>query len=246
MAIDSKLESMPTELKIALLEQVSDIHSLSTFIHASPIFHAVYLANREDILTKTTLPELSTKNQSLNIDELLKPAGLCHLVTKAGDLDANLEPAIKAGHAQANNTTDIKLSVDHCIALRTLLFYYSWQIEESHLPTPHIHLVAYPNNKATYKAWSNPIRSCFMHVLLLDDNYDQDHMCRLCYRGPDIGWDPFTIVDTLRYTASKSVRRSWVWIPDDGVPMTWAICQVEGQDLQMLYAAHRRTFGAGG
>ncbi len=229
---------------MALLRQMPDINTLSALIHASPIFHAVYLANREDILTKATLRELSTKNQSLNLDELLQPASLCHLVTKNRKLDRNLEPAIKACHAQANSATDIKLSVDQCIALRNLLFYYSWQIEESYLSTPYIHIVACPTSDITYKGWSHPIRACFMHILPLDNERVPDEMCRLKDRGPGGGGDPVVVVNTRCCSASRPIRRGGIWISAAGRPMTWSACEAEDQDLWMLYAAHRCPSGA--
>jgi len=177
MATNNKLESMPTELKIALFEQLPDIDTLSALIHASPIFHAVYLAHREDILTKTTLQEMSTKDQSLNINELVKSAVLCHLGTKNGKLNPNVEPAIQACQAQANTTTDIKLTVDHCIPLRTLCFYYGWQIAESQESEPDKHLLISCNNTATYEEWSDPLRDCIVHLLVLGDYDPREIVC---------------------------------------------------------------------
>ena len=249
MATNSKLERLPTELKIALLQQMPDINTLSALIHASPIFHAVHLANREDVLTKTTLQELSTRKRSINIDELLKPATLCHVVTKIGKLDQNLKLAIKACHAQVRANSGkvcLKLSVEHCIALRTFCFYYGWQIAETENADPHRRLAIYSNNRTTYEEWSGPIRSCYMDVLLLDDRYSSGQVCISAYYwGPYAEWALYTISNTLRRSAFEPTRRCLIWISAEGVPMTGEKCAEAGEDLQMLYAVHRRSMGAG-
>lgn len=222
MTKECQLESMPAELKIALLQQMPDIDTLSTLNHASPVFHAVYLANREDILTKTTLRELSTKNQPLNIDELLKPASLCHFVTRNGELDPNLEFAIRACQAQANKTTDIKLTVDSCIALRTLCFYYGWVLARPLESEPDQHLVICRKSGITYEEWSDPIRDCCLHVLVLGD-YEPHEFCRFRYRSPGVGkgpeaWLTALALVYLNYPATTTLGR--VWISGDGTPAT--------------------------
>jgi len=223
MATNSKLESMPTELKIAVLEQLPDIKTLSALIHASPIFHAVYLANREEILTSTTLHELSTKDRPISIDELLKAAALCHLVTKNGKLDPNLEPAIKACQAQARANSGkvcLKLSVDHCIALRTLLFYYGCEIAESPDREPDRRLVIFSNNKITYEEWSDPLRGCFVHVLVLGD-YDPHEIIFSRSWSPRVGNALGAWFIALMYGHPRAVKRvGRVWISGDGTPVT--------------------------
>lgn len=249
MTTNSKMESMPTELKIVLLEQMPDINTLSALVHASPIFHAVYLVNREEVLTKTTLRELSTRKQPIDIDELLKPAALCNIVTRNGDLNPNLKPAIRACHAQANDTDGLKLSVGNCIALRTLCFYYRWQVVESQESEPDSRLVTYRNDNKTYEEWPGPIRSCFMDVLILDDHYSSAQVCRLAYyRGPwaVAAWALYTIVNALRRFAFEPTRRCLIWISAEGGPMTEEDCEEAGEDLQLLRAVHRRSFGTGG
>lgn len=220
MAIDGQLESMPTELKIAFLKQLPDINTLSALVHASPVFHAVYLAIREDILTKTTLRELSTKNQSLNIDDLLKPASLCHFVTRNGELDPNLESAIKACQAQANKTTDIKLTVDSCIALRTLCFYYSWELAGPLKSEPDPCLVICRQNEIRYEEWSDPIRDCFMHVMVLGD-YEPRVLCPFHSRISGVWTDLealFTAIALSCPNHPTGTRVGRVWILGDGTP----------------------------
>jgi len=229
MATDSKLESMPTELKIALLERVPDINTLSALVHASPIFHAVYLANREDILTETTLQELSSRDQTLSIDELVKPAALCNIVTKNGELDLNLEPAIISCQAQAQAQARanggkicITLSVDHCIALRTLLSYYGWQIARSLNSGPDQHLLIYTINGRTYEEWSDPIRDCFVHVLVLGD-YDPGLICHSGSPMLGIGSAPDTWSRALlRPHYPAATRTGRVRVSEHGLPVRMA------------------------
>lgn len=210
MAIDGHLESMPTELKIAFLKQLPDINTLSALVHASPVFHAVYLAIREDILTKTTLRELSTKNQFLHIGDLLKPASLCHFVTGTGELDPSLEFAIRASQAQANKITDIRLTVDSCIALRTLRFYYGWELEIGR------------KNEITYEEWPDPLRDCFVHTLVFGD-YEPPEVCLFRYRVSGVGNGPgawFAAVSSSYPNRPAATRVGRVWIFRSGASCT--------------------------
>lgn len=51
------LEGLPAELRTALLLNVPDLATLSGLVHASPVFHAQYLLDRESILSRTLLKE---------------------------------------------------------------------------------------------------------------------------------------------------------------------------------------------
>ena len=82
----SKLESMPTELHIAILEQAPDINSLSALVLASPVIHKAYTIARLSILTKVTLREtmkwlslMSLENNRLRQEQQWKFQGGDHV-----------------------------------------------------------------------------------------------------------------------------------------------------------------------
>ena len=212
MLPSNKLESLPAELQLALLELLPTITTLSALVHASPILHATYLTHREAILTKLTLQEFRIRTPPLNISEILKPAAFCHLVTKTEALDRDLEPALKAcqaQQAQSNRAASVKLSVEQCIALRTLRFYYSFQIEEE--PSPDGNLVAY-NDKVSYNEFNN--RSCelFVHIFVLG-RYTPREICGVRrYRGlgmEGLGTRTRALIDSQFSRTGRLWTRRW-------------------------------------
>lgn len=56
------LDSLPLELKVHILKTLSTVPSLSILVHSSPNYHAVYVTDREAILTAVTLRELNSKS----------------------------------------------------------------------------------------------------------------------------------------------------------------------------------------
>lgn len=97
MAQSSRLEVLPTELKLAVLNQLSDVKSLSALVHASPIFHKVYSLDRELILTKITIRELRNRPNSVDI---LRRTSLSSVTMTSKALDKNLELAIASARTQ--------------------------------------------------------------------------------------------------------------------------------------------------
>lgn len=130
MASANKLDSLPTELSMAILGYVPDVRTLSALVHASPKLHAVYSAVRESVLTRATLRELGTKDLALDIEAFLKPAEVYCLYTTQKTLDPHSRPAVKSCQVQSSKAVNIILSVSQCIALRTLVSYYGWSVVE--------------------------------------------------------------------------------------------------------------------
>lgn len=136
----NKLESLPAELRLAVLNHLPDIRTLSALVHASPMFHASYTIDRERLLTKHTLAQMGGIGSAISCppytwDEHLVPCGtdiktkpsnnfLGRLIGKK--VDPNLESAILSCFAQyrANRTAAIVLSVEQCLALRKVGFFY--------------------------------------------------------------------------------------------------------------------------
>ena len=218
MAVVGKLESIPTELQIFILEHLPDTGTLSALVHASPVLHDVYRAKREGILTAVTIQELRTRDhQPFLIDEILKPAAICHLVTSNKEvnpnIDPNLKPALKACQAQAHASanTQFILSVDHCIALRTIVYYYGWQIERRRGEILGEIRVAW-NDKPTYEEWSARLQYCFLHVLIVGE-FSPDEVVFMSFEESFIGedWAPKTTNKALRvWYDNKPQGRTWI------------------------------------
>jgi hypothetical protein len=170
MASASKLDSLPTELMMAILGQVPDVKTLSALVHASPRLHAVYSAVRESVLTKAILRELGTKDLPLDIEAFLKPAGVYCLFTTKETLDPNLRPAVKSCQVQSSKAVDIILSVNQCIALRTIVSYYGWSIvEDDDHSRSKSHTMMYSNSAVSFYKWRHRLGvgdSYGFHVLI--------------------------------------------------------------------------------
>ncbi len=120
---------MPTELMMNLLEQMYDVNALSALVHASPVYHAVYLAKREKILTKVTLRKLTELEITSYADwEEVEPVEVSFLTEPIYVDRKAIELAIKTCHAQyqTGGRDNIGLSIDECIALRSLTACFFW------------------------------------------------------------------------------------------------------------------------
>lgn len=120
MAKHSKLESLPAELQLEILNNLPDISTLSALVHATPILRRVYASNREKILTGCTLRELRTRVRE---PKIYMPIYHWNLQLRTEHIDPHLEPAIASYRAQSQDGTinKIRLSVEECIALRTVV-----------------------------------------------------------------------------------------------------------------------------
>lgn len=118
-SVHSILESIPTEIKLAVFEELSDFASLSALVHASPIFHQVYLNSREQILTKIIFLELRSRVKHGNLEKLIPT---WTLTLKSHDTKPEVKSAIIACCAQAHisRKEDTRLSVPQCLALRNI------------------------------------------------------------------------------------------------------------------------------
>ncbi len=88
-AIKIHLDDLPAELKIKILQFLSDFSALSNLVHASPAYHDVYIANREAIWTTITLRELRTRG----ID-ILKPTPFIEVRIKENRFKGYLQPVL--------------------------------------------------------------------------------------------------------------------------------------------------------
>lgn len=149
MATSNALEALPQELELGLLHQIPDVATLSALIHASPTYHELYAALREEILTSITLKELSARDI-----ELLPPSPFVEIrVYGVSRPREDLWHAIQSLYHQASpthitadqvathctfgqqNPSDrgrplhriLKLTIEHCLALRTIEDMVRWR-----------------------------------------------------------------------------------------------------------------------
>lgn len=136
MAVLSRIENVPTELMIKLLQQTKDVVTLSALVHASPLFHAVYIENREKILTEVTLREMKGLEITCFANwEEVNPVEVSFRIEASCRMEPRylnqklIELAIRKCYAQyqADGQDSIRLSIYECIALRSLTACYFWR-----------------------------------------------------------------------------------------------------------------------
>jgi hypothetical protein len=149
------LEALPQELKLNLLDQIPDVATLSALIHASPTYHELYAALREEILTSITLKELFAREIKLlppspfveiRVYGLSKPReDLWHAIQSlyhqasptpitADQVASGRTHATHCAFGQQNPSNGglpgqgiLKLTIEHCLALRTIEDKVSWR-----------------------------------------------------------------------------------------------------------------------
>ena len=88
----SGLEDLPKELKMHLLHHMPNVSTLSALVHASPSYHDVYIALREELFTAATLQELSERNL-----DILMPCSFVEVQVRGnGEPKTELEFAIES------------------------------------------------------------------------------------------------------------------------------------------------------
>lgn len=131
MAVVKKLESLPTELQLTILNNMPDIGTLSALVHSSAIFHRVYSTNRSGVLTKVTLSVLREKLRKQE-NGAPKPTTFWEIIVPGKKVNPNLQPAIRSLCAQGHSGTEdsIRLTVEECIALLDITNFYRYHLEQ--------------------------------------------------------------------------------------------------------------------
>lgn len=127
-----------------ILSHISDSSSLRALVHASPIFHTLYLRNRERILTEATLRDLEKRN----ID-VLRPNDFAEVHYDLSEHMRNmmyykdrsylryvLKQSISDVRGQIAEGRVVSLKVDECIMLSAVDEYFGWHFIEDNSDSP--------------------------------------------------------------------------------------------------------------
>lgn len=128
------LESLLPRIKLHILRAAPDLKTLQSLVEASPDYHAVYFENREDIFTCVTLRELN--HRGIDILQpmhwarvfLRKPISELHCLL----LRSIIELAIR----RIQEYRRLKLAVDDCLTLLTMMGLEPWLIERTRAQWP--------------------------------------------------------------------------------------------------------------
>lgn len=126
----SMLESLPTELKLAILEHIPDVQTLVALVHASPILYRLCSDDRERYLTRCALRDLRSRSERINPT---KPTSFWYLHMKPlriHNISRDLKPAIDSccAQVQAHRFDQIKLTVPQCFALQDIESISRWRV----------------------------------------------------------------------------------------------------------------------
>ena len=114
---------MPTEVKLMILRFCPDVRALSSLVHASPAYHALYTVYREEVLTTVTLQTLHQRNV-----RILKPMHAALVYLKGPDINFYMvEQAVQLCTQQLlQRVPTIKLSTEYCQALLNIQATKRW------------------------------------------------------------------------------------------------------------------------
>ncbi|KAL8814787.1 MAG: hypothetical protein Q9191_008519, partial [Dirinaria sp. TL-2023a] len=127
------LETLPSEIRHMILLALPDPTALRALIHASPNYHATYLAKRKQIFTILTLRTLHHRKISLlhplRFAEVLLPRQ--HLDPFSSSPTSTLWTALSSISIQISIAPrkPVELSIDECRALLHLVDVVAWWIE---------------------------------------------------------------------------------------------------------------------
>lgn len=101
------------------------IQTLSTLVHASPAYHAAYVAFREQIFTRFTILELEKRRVNV-----LTPGCFLEVNTVDNEVPSPLiKVAILACHEAVLAKKKARLTIDQCLALLTLRDVVGWSVK---------------------------------------------------------------------------------------------------------------------
>lgn len=129
------LETLLPEIKLHILRAAPDIKTLQSLIEASPDYHAVYSQNREDIFTCVTLRQLNYRG--INI---LQPMHWARIFLRDPIGDSHcllLQSLIQTAIQYFQQHRQLKLPVDDCLALLTMMGLEPWLIERTRVQWPN-------------------------------------------------------------------------------------------------------------
>ena len=114
------LENMPMEIKIIILSQIPDIGFLSAIVHASPIFHATYLA-RAEILSSIVLVTLEQRGL-----EFAQIAHALEIYSHTANQDIYIPIVHDCYQQLASGVRQLTLTVDQSISLLDIAIAVIW------------------------------------------------------------------------------------------------------------------------
>lgn len=123
------LESLLPEIKLHILRAAPDLKTLQNLVEASPDYHAVYADNREDIFTSVTLRQLNHRG----ID-ILQPMHWARIFLREPIYEPHcllLRSVIEYAIRRFQKHRRLKLAIDDCFALLTMVGLEPWSIEKT-------------------------------------------------------------------------------------------------------------------
>ena len=113
---------------IKIFEQNPDLRTLHALVRPSPVYHQVYVAARERILTRVTLDGLARKGVEL---PQLQDDAIIEYSVRRGLPSQDIIGALGVYYAPSRKEKVFKLKVRECIALLSLTDVVSWWIEKN-------------------------------------------------------------------------------------------------------------------
>lgn len=153
----SILESMPPEIRLAILEKLPDLATLHSLIGASPTYRNTFSAHPDSSLTKIALRELTTRAVHRDFPQ---PPTLWEVVLLGHQVHPELQSTITSIVAHARDPSSLRLGPDQRAALRQMVALSASAREELWFP-----FVGIQQFYASADMWDDTVR-----ILLAGDN----------------------------------------------------------------------------
>ena len=129
----NKMETLPAELILQIIDHVQELPTLSALVHASPVFHRVYAAHRAELLTKITLRSLEARGvlfpEPVSWAEVCFTDGESAVLPLLEEADS-LRFVLKEINLQLESKRRSRMvfSVDECLILRKILHITTYSV----------------------------------------------------------------------------------------------------------------------
>ena len=122
----ASLEGLPIELRLKVLEKVSDPDTLRRLVHASPSYYWLYYHDRAHIWTRMTLRNLASRGVNV-----LEESAPCVQVSFQDDAPSEevLHFVLRACYRRMQAGEAIELGIDNCKALLKITDAVRWKTE---------------------------------------------------------------------------------------------------------------------
>jgi len=150
------LESLALEITLNIIRFITDLETLRSLVHASPVFHEAYTIAHDEIYTRVTLAELRAREV-----DVLTPVDFAEVYIRGEpEWKYRIKDALEKLYRQSASVLPVKLRVDECMDLLKLGDLKGYRRNEevpytarahTHFPSEQQHFECTISDRLTYR-----------------------------------------------------------------------------------------------